>query len=131
MAENSQNAPPELTDSLHEAFKDAGERRAAQVIAEILHRHYPPPPRIPFWWAVTVNGAGGVANVYNLALSGRMGYVIHLHNLMGAGGEKLVMRAGGEILERYGLPRDMRLISSDRLAGMERDFAGNLRAFAG
>lgn len=112
-----------------DAFRESGEMQVAKVMAEILNKHYPPPAGIPFWWAVNVNVKGGVAYVYNLALSGRMGYLLHLDNLMAITGEKEIMRAGGEILERYGLPRNVRLINNDRLAALKRDFAGNLTAF--
>ena len=118
-----------LTDNLRDAFTDAAEMQVAKVIGEILHKHYPPPKGMPFWWAVSVNGRGGVAYVYNLALSGTHGYILHLHNLYSAGNDKLVMRAGGESLERFGMPADARLCNADRVAQLQRNFAGNIKMF--
>jgi hypothetical protein len=33
------------------------------------------------------------------------GYLLHIPSLLGPGGHERVMRAGGELLERFGLPR--------------------------
>lgn len=66
-------------------------------MAETLHKHYP-----NHLWAVNVNSKGGIATVYNMMLSGQMGYILPLDVAWSATEwEKMVMRAGGEILERY------------------------------
>jgi hypothetical protein len=72
----------------------------AKNMAEVLHRHYP-----GHLWAVTCEGAQGVASVRNLRLSGQWGFVLKLKDLYVDPSFKSVVRAGGELLERYRLSR--------------------------
>lgn len=57
----------------------------------------------PGWmWGVNVNGEQGVADIKNFNLSGQWGYVLKLRDIYSASSFKAdVIRAGGEILERY------------------------------
>jgi len=73
----------------------------AKNMAETLHKHYPGQ-----LWAVTCDGRSGVATVRNLSLSANWGYIIKLQNLKADHDGKLVMRAGGEILERFKVARE-------------------------
>lgn len=68
-----------------------------------LNKAYPAPKGLSIWWAVQVQG--GVIHIWNLSLSGKMGYVLHVKK--GLTMERIV-RAGGEILARYDVPRDPR-----------------------
>ena len=67
-------------------------------VAEALHDHYP-----GHLWAVNVER--GLVTVMNLALSGRWGFVLHQAKVQGDPDMKEVMRAGGELLERYNVAR--------------------------
>lgn len=73
----------------------------AKEIADTLNTHYP-----QWLWGVNVDGKNGVANIHNLMLHGQMGYVLKLVNIFSASDFKRdVIRAGGEILERFGANR--------------------------
>lgn len=58
-------------------------------------------------WGVTVDEKGGVAHVFAMELSGDMGYTLLIDDLWNGGNFdwKLILVAGGEILERFGCPR--------------------------
>lgn len=72
----------------------------ARKIAEVLHRHYP-----GHLWAVHASAETGIATIHNLRLSGRWGFVIRLQELNHDRMLKMVVRAGGELLERWRLSR--------------------------
>jgi len=91
------------------------EEYVAWRIAENLHKHYP-----GHLWAVHVQKT--VATVRNLALSGSHGYYLHLDKLRSEDDFKSkVMRAGGEILERFKMQRGE--VSADAILDLKRDFA--------
>lgn len=62
-------------------------------------------------WAVQADTFAGVVNVRLLysggSKTGQFGYMLHMSTLMGGENtaRKAIMRAGGELLERYGLAR--------------------------
>lgn len=94
----------------------------AKSMAEALHRAYP-----GHFWAVAVDGKAGLADVRNLALSGNWGFRLKLNKIYSASAfEKDVIRAGGEILERFRLSRGR--LDEDALASTQQDFAGRLMA---
>jgi hypothetical protein len=73
----------------------------AKNMAESLHKYYP-----DHLWAVTCDGDRGIATVRNMALSGNWGFVLHLKDQYSASDwDKQLMRAGGELLERYRIYR--------------------------
>lgn len=72
----------------------------AFVIGETLTRHYPGHP-----WFVEVDSNGGLASISIPAITGRFAYVLKLRLLGSDPGLKSVVRAGGEILERWRIPR--------------------------
>jgi hypothetical protein len=73
----------------------------AKEIADTLNTHYP-----GHLWAVSVDGSNGVANIHDLMLNGQWGYVLKLVNIFSASDfKKDVIRAGGEILERFRMSR--------------------------
>lgn len=79
--------------------------RASTVIlvkqcADLLERHYP-----GWLWAVQPDERGGVINIRSLRLSGLWGYILHTKNIQHDPQLKLVLKAGGEILERFGQKR--------------------------
>jgi hypothetical protein len=98
---------------------DANNLVMAKTMADKLHRCYP-----GHLWAVSVDK--GLASVRNLALSGQWGFVIKLSPIYSATYfDKLIMRAGGELLERYRVNRG--LAHPEELAYLPTDFAGQHR----
>lgn len=87
-----------MNDVQISAAGELAEIEESKRIAEMLHRHYP-----GHAWGVRCTG--GVAIVQNMALSGKWGFVLHSDKLQGPDAEKRVMRAGGELLERYRISR--------------------------
>lgn len=73
----------------------------AKDMADTLNTHYP-----GHLWAVNVDGKQGMADIRNLALSGTWGYRLRtVTNYSASEFKKRVVRAGGEILERFKLRR--------------------------
>lgn len=90
----------------------------AKNMADLLHRHYP-----GHLWAVTCEK--GVASVRNLYLSGNWGFIIKVGNAYSISEfDRQVVRAGGELLERYKLHRGA--FRDDQYLDIGKDFAGNL-----
>lgn len=71
-------------------------------IGDTLERHYP-----GWMWAVQPDERGGILSIRALRLSGEWGYVFKLADLQGDAKVAMqkVMLGGGEILERFGVPR--------------------------
>lgn len=90
----------------------------AKAIAEKLWQQYP-----GHLWAVNADTHNNIANVQLMGVSGQWGFVLHLDKI--DPGMQIVMRAGGEILERYNLSRTGR--KDDEYAGLVRDFAGRIQ----
>lgn len=104
-----------LTDSPQLAATDLV---LARNMAETLHRHYP-----GHLWAVTCEQ--GVATVRNLLLSGQWGFVLRVAEQYSASEfERNVIRAGGEVLERYRLSRGR--LRDEEYENLPADFAGRI-----
>jgi hypothetical protein len=98
---------------------DANDYVLAKNAAETLHKHYP-----GHLWAVSVDRQARMLDVRNLALSGRWGFRIALQPVYsGTQFDKLVMRAGGELLERYRVRRGA--ADHDVLTYLPVDLAGH------
>lgn len=109
----------QLTDNPNVTLNDY---LTAKLMAEALHAAYP-----GHLWVVTCDGNTGFADVRNLALSGNWGYRIKLAAMFSASQfKKDVLKAGGEILERYHLYRGR--LNEAQLQGLKTDFAGRLTA---
>lgn len=93
----------------------ATEQLQAKNIAEHLIKHYP-----GHLWSVQVYQ--GVVIIKNLALSGDWGFVLHQNKMDNDGRE--VIRAAGELLERYNLSRG-RLIEN-QVNDLKQDFKGEI-----
>lgn len=92
----------------------------ARNMAETLHKHYP-----GHLWAVTCEN--GVASVRNMYLSGQWGFLLKVGEQYSASEfDRQVVRAGGELLERYKLSRSA--FRDDQYHDIKTDFAGNLLA---
>lgn len=72
----------------------------ARAVGEDLMQHYPGHP-----WMVGCNHEAGTVAVQLGYIDTQMGILLHIQKLLAPGGQKLAMRAGGELLERLGLPR--------------------------
>lgn len=73
----------------------------AKRMSEILQRHYP-----GHSWGVNVDSRNKVATIKNFRLSGNWGFLLHLNPTYSASEYDVrVMRAAGELLERYRLSR--------------------------
>ena len=93
--------PQGVVDDPNHLKLSAQGQMIAKFMAAVLCRHFPD------WnWAITVDERGGVAHVFCMELSGELGYTLLLDDLHNGGNVdwKLILVAGGEILERYGLP---------------------------
>lgn len=76
-----------------------------RAVGEDLSRAYPGYP-----WMVGANHEAGTCvvdlpEVFKPVKYRNWGILLHLSSLMGPGGQKKVLFAGGEMLERLGLPR--------------------------
>lgn len=76
------------------------EYKLSGVIADILLKHYQ-----DHLWGVHVDMRGGVVQVTNMRLSGRWGFILHLDKVLLDPTNKIIINAGGELLERYRLSR--------------------------
>ena len=68
--------------------------------ATVLQKHFPGWP-----WAIQINSKGRMINVFNHALHDTWGYTIRANEVEHGETRSVFLRAGGEILERFGLPR--------------------------
>lgn len=103
----------------HAASTCANDMILAKEIGDTLHNHYP-----GHLWAIEVDGPNGVANIRDLYLSGHMGYVLKLVNIYSASEfKKDVIRAGGELLERYRLDRGA--FDEAQYGALKTNFAGH------
>jgi hypothetical protein len=66
----------------------------------MLNKHFP-----DHMWAIQINERGHVLNVFNHALHDQWGYVLRTVEVEHDPTRKCFLRAGGEILERFGMPR--------------------------
>lgn len=92
----------------------------AKTLSEALQRHYP-----GHLWAVNVEARTGLITIRDMYLAGNWAYVLKMGAIYSASAlEKDVIRAGGEILERFRMQRGS--FDSDSYASAPVDFAGRL-----
>lgn len=68
----------------------------AKRVSETLNKHYP-----GYMWAVNVDSETGMVQVRNFSLSGLWGFNLHMNKVQEDVHGKLIIAAGGEILERF------------------------------
>jgi hypothetical protein len=92
-------------------------------MADLLERHYP-----GWMWCVQPDERGGVVNLFSLRLSGEWGYRFRIMDIQGDPKvcDPKIVRAGGEILERFRVPRGTYKYSDWKQA--PKDIAGLARA---
>jgi hypothetical protein len=104
---------PDAAQNTHDYF-------TAKLLAEKLHAHYPHQ-----LWGVNVESRTGLITIRNLYLAGNWGYVLKMGEVYSASSlEKDVIRAGGEILERFRMARGA--FDADAYSAAPVDFAGRL-----
>lgn len=102
---------------MNRADIEAANKTIAKEVAECLNTHYP-----NHAWMVNANVETGIVEVRNLRLSGQWGFILHMDKLATDPSMKLVIRAGGELLERYNVARSA---LTDTIANsIEYDFKG-------
>ncbi len=103
----------------------ANDEVIAKEVADLLMRHYP-----GFLWAVSIDSRDhvGVLDIRNLSLHGQWGFRLTLKQYFdGLDTRKKIVRAGGELLERYRMPRGKfddtayNHIPSDRFGNFKAD----------
>lgn len=78
----------------------------------------------PGWqWGIQINERGGMVDLFNLTLHSIWGYRMRIVDIQCDPTSLVFMRAGGEILERFGMPRHG--IDWNRVALMKRDARGH------
>lgn len=87
-------------------------------IMDVLHKHYP-----GHRWMVGIDDVGGIVNICHPELSGVHGMTLHITKI--DSNFKKVVRAGGELLERFRIARGC--YNADAMAELKRN---NLRGEA-
>lgn len=92
-------------------------------MADLLEKHYP-----GWLWCIQPDERGGVINVFSLRLSGEWGYRFRTMDIQGDPkvADPKIRNAGGEILERFRVPRGV--YRYDDWKGAPKDIAGLARA---
>jgi len=103
-------------DALHR-IKD---RQLAHTLGCEFVRQYP-----GHGWQVEVDIRNGIANVFNMHISGRIGWRLKLGELREATFSRDVMRIGGEMLARSGLSRGK--FNEEAVMMVQRDFSGHAK----
>lgn len=104
----------DIKEHFHDTYY---ENKVEAEIGQELERHYP-----GWQWWVECTLKAGVVAVKNLDLHGDYGFIIHLNRyLTNPERLKMVMRAGGETLERYNQDR----AKAPEKIEVERDIRGN------
>ena len=91
------------------------DKEISKAVGEVLYKHYP-----GYRWAVHCDGHNGVVDVRNLTLSGKWGFRMMLRDMC----TQEIVRAGGEILERYRVRRGK--LNGEEIADLPRNFSGHI-----
>lgn len=83
----------------------------------LLHRNFP-----GHFWVIQINVKGRMFNVFNHALHDNWGYTIRASDLERSSINKIFIRAGGEILERFGMNAGR--FNLDNYAKLQKDSKG-------
>lgn len=103
----------------------ANDEVVAKEVADLLLTHYP-----GYLWAVSIDSREtvGMLDIRNLSLSGKWGFRLPLKQYFdGLDTRRKIVRAGGEMLERYRMPRgkfnpaDYSHIPTDRFGNFKAD----------
>lgn len=101
---------------------DPLDQQLCELVARVLMMHYPGHD-----WLVEADRRKGFIDIRNISLAGEMGCRIPMDGPATSSElEKIAMRYGGEILERYHVTRGA--LQQDQIDMLPTDFAGRLRA---
>ena len=93
---------------IEQVYNNQIEAHCGQILAKL----YP-----GYRWYVDAKISAGIVTIQNQTLGGEQGYVLPISKVINeTDGNRLVMVAGGEILERHGLARGPRKVYSDEIA---------------
>ena len=112
-----------LTNDLGSTLSSTQLSLGKQILAT-LQKHY---PAYAIGWDVSI--ADSVVYVKNTLLSGRWGFILHTQKIDPEG--KAIVRAGGELLERYRQSRSRVLTFDQAMSGVREqafDFRGEMVA---
>lgn len=113
---------PQIITDVAAPVSGAGQTLCRNLIAR-LEQFY---PAFAGEWRVTINEQGGTVEVTNMALSGRMGFLMHINKIDPEG--RKVVRAAGELLERYRIARSGAIsMLRGQVREQARDFRGEMR----
>ena len=111
----------ETFNSIEEAkFKKVDAYWAARMGITLM-RAYP-----GHGWEVEVDSFQGIAKIFNRHMSPIQGYILKLKEIELATIDKRIVRIGGEILERFGLSREV--FEADKIRQIQQDTMGNAKA---
>ena len=95
----------------------AGECLRNNILAT-LHKYY---PSLSPGWDAIVDERGGIVQLRNYRLSGKMGVILHTTKIDPE--LRCIVRNAGELLERYRVART-KYVSPERTAELTRDYRG-------
>jgi hypothetical protein len=97
---------------------ELAENAICAAVGRKLEEHYP-----GYHWYVECVWKTGTVVVKNLNLNGDYGFLLHIPKLLHDTDLHLVTVAGGELLERCGLPRSLK---PEDISHLKRDVKGNV-----
>ena len=97
--------------------EDLANESIAKEVAETLNKHYQ-----GHAWAVNADVMQGIVRVHNLNLSGEWGFILKMDELLNDSTNKTIVKAGGELLERFNMSRGA--FSQHELDNASRDLRG-------
>lgn len=101
---------------------DPLDQQLCVLVAQVLIRHYPGHD-----WVVEADRRKGFIDIRNVSLDGQLGARIEMNGHASVSElEKLAMRYGGEILERFHVHRGA--LDAAQIDALSTDFAGRLKA---
>ncbi len=92
---------PDLDDDISRDPCKVADLMMVNAISEVVERHYPGHP----WFIKVMHAQGVVLISIPLFMGATNQYVVKIHDLKSDPGMRCVIRACGEILERYNIPR--------------------------
>lgn len=111
----------ETFNSIEEAKYKQSDAYWAMRMGRILVKSYP-----GHGWEVEVDTCQGIAKIFNRHMSPIQGYLLKLKEIELATVDQLIMRIGGEVLERFGLSRER--FEADKIREIQEATMGNAKA---
>lgn len=105
----------------------ANDEVIAKEVADLLLQHYP-----GYLWAVSIDSreSVGMLDIRNLSLSGKWGFRFPLKEYLdGMDTRRKIMRAGGEMLERFNLRRGS--LDPGQYSSLQADHTGSYAFYKG